>query len=211
MLFGCVLLKMANFLSECFPQTQNPTSLNHKACSNIPEHTASNPKTQGLKCWSKPSRSPLSPPWLSLCNWWLSWLRRWSVQEVYTKILWQRDKQKGTEGCRQTGDSGITEKSVLPEWHRSSGILDSSQAQCLSHISGDWVIYCRTMSRCWPSFHSSTLRMSSRGPEAPGALIHSASSGPSRQCITEHWTSCNRSFFLPPVQTITCGSVTVLV
>lgn len=72
------------------------------------------------------------------------------------------------EGCRQTGDSGITKKSVLSEWHRRLGIQDSSQAQCLSHVSGDWVIYCRTMKRCcWLSFHFSTLRMSSRGARSP--------------------------------------------
>lgn len=49
---------------------------------------------------------------------------------MYTKMLWQRDKQTGTEGCRQSGDSGITKRGVLPEWHRRLGIQDSSQAQC---------------------------------------------------------------------------------
>lgn len=89
----------------------NPSRLSHKAPSNISKHTVSNPKTQGLKCPSKPSRSVLSPPRLSLCNWWLSWLRQWSVQEVYTKMLWQRDKQTGTH----SGDSVIRKRRLLSE------------------------------------------------------------------------------------------------
>lgn len=31
------------------------------------------------------------------------------------KMLWQGDKQTGMEGCRQSGDSGITKRSALPE------------------------------------------------------------------------------------------------
>lgn len=56
-----------------------PSRLNHKAPRNMPEHSVSNPKTQGLKCWSQPSWSLLSLLRLSSCNCWLSWLWHWSV------------------------------------------------------------------------------------------------------------------------------------
>lgn len=78
-------------------------------------------------------------------------------------MLWQR----GRAASRQQ-DYKKRFSSELSDWHRRLGIQDSSQAHCLSHISGDWVIDCRTMKRyCWLSFHFSTLRMSSSGAPRP--------------------------------------------
>ena len=31
------------------------------------------------------------------------------------KMLWRREKQAGTEGCRRSGDGGITKRGALPE------------------------------------------------------------------------------------------------
>lgn len=88
----------------------------------------------------------------SLCNWWLSWLRRWSVQEMYTKALWQKQQSEGVDGCRQA--TGL-ERNMPPEVHGHLGIQDSSQARYLSHISGEGLIHWElTKRRCW---HRSTV------------------------------------------------------
>lgn len=47
-------------------------------------------------------------------------------------------------------------------------------------------------------------------PRGSESLYHEEL-GPGRRCIIGHWTSCNRLFLLPPVQTITWGNITVLV
>lgn len=129
-------------------------------------------------------------------------------------MLWQGDKQTGMEGCRQSGHSGITKRSALPEWHRRLGIQGSSRAQCLSHISGDWVIHCWTMKRCcWLPFHFFNFCERAARPGSPrgSESLYHEELGPGRRCIIGHWTSCNRLFLLPPAQTITWGNITVLV
>lgn len=48
-----------------------------------------------------------------------------------------KNKEQTERGGRLQADRGIRKRSVPPVTHRQSGIQDSSQAQCLSHISGD--------------------------------------------------------------------------